>query len=79
MSKTASGNLSLWEMVQITALCGAIPGVWFLQRQLRRRESVTPSWKSTSKLNNGVAVSDGELGGEYWQWLDAKMPAANEL
>jgi len=62
--RTAHGNLSFWEMVQITALCGAIPGVWYLRRQLRRKESFTPSWKSTSKLNKGVAVNEDDAGGK---------------
>ena len=64
LPKTAHGTLSLWEMVQITALCGAIPGVLYLQRQFRRKDSFTPSWKSTSKLNRGVTVNEEELGGK---------------
>jgi hypothetical protein len=60
--RTAHGTLSFWEMVQITALCGAISGVWYLRRQLQRKESSTPSWKSTSKLNKGVVVNEDDAG-----------------
>jgi hypothetical protein len=77
--RTAHGTLSFWEMVQIAALCGAIPGVWYLQRQLRRKESFTPSWKSTTKLSNGVAVNEDGGGGEPSQWLNPQLPAANEV
>jgi hypothetical protein len=68
LPRTTHGTLSFWEMVQITALCGAIPGVWYLQRQLRRKESFTPSWKSTSKLNKGGAADKDEFGGKPSQW-----------
>lgn len=79
LPKATRGTLSLWEMVQITAVCGAIPGVWYLQRQLRRKESFTPSWKSTSKLNKGVAVNEDEPGGKSFHWLDGQLPAANQV
>jgi hypothetical protein len=78
LPKTARGTLSLWEMVQITALCGAIPGVWYLQRQFRRKDSFTPSWKSTSKLNRGVTVNEGEPGGKSFQQLEAQLAVAKE-
>ena len=68
LPRTAHGTLSFWEMVQITALCGTIPGVWYLQRQLRRKESFTPSWKLTSKLNKSVAADKDEVGGKPSQW-----------
>jgi hypothetical protein len=60
------GKLSIWEMMQITALCGAIPGIWYLQRQLRRKDSYSSS-KSTSKLNKGVAVNEDEAGNKLFQ------------
>lgn len=78
LPKIARGTLSLWEMVQITALCGAIPGIWYLQRQLRRKESFTPSWKSTSKLHKGVAVNEDELGGKPFRQPEAQLPVTNE-
>ncbi|KAI9734437.1 MAG: hypothetical protein M1818_006825 [Claussenomyces sp. TS43310] len=54
--RPAQGKLSLWDMVQITALCGAIPGIWYLQRQIRRR-SDAPSWQSTSELRPDQAIN----------------------
>lgn len=66
LSRITKGRLGLWEMVQITALCGAIPGIWYLQRQLRRKDSHA-SWKSTSKLNKGVTVNEDEAGNKLFQ------------
>lgn len=66
LPRITRGKLGLWEMVQITALCGAIPGLWYLRRQLRRKDSYASS-KSTSKLNRTVAVNEDEAGGKLCQ------------
>jgi hypothetical protein len=65
LPQAAEGKLTIWDMVQITALCGVIPGFWYLQRQLRRKYSDTGSWKSTSKLKKGVAVNEEDSGSKY--------------
>ena len=59
------GTFTFWDMVQIAALCGAIPGIWYLQRRLRRKDSDTASWMSTSTLKKGVAVNEDDSGGKF--------------
>jgi len=66
LDRTTAGKLGFWEMVQITALCGAIPGIWLLQKYLRggsRKDSTASSWKSTSKLHPDVALKEEDLTG----------------
>lgn len=68
-SRRSKGTFTPWDMVQIAALCGAIPGIWYLQRQLRRKDSGNASSKSTSRLRTGVAVNEDNLGGKHIQLL----------
>ena len=56
-----------WEMVQILALCGAVPGIWYLRRRLKRRDSDAVSWQSPSKLKTGVNVNEDDSSGAYLQ------------
>jgi sugar phosphate permease len=78
LPETTRGTLSIWEMIQITALCGAVPGVWYLHRRLRRKESFTPSWKSTSKLNKRVVVNEEQLGGKSFKPFAPQFAAVDE-
>lgn len=72
--RTTRGTLGVWEMVQITTLCGALPGIWYLQRYLRRKsrnDSVASSWRSTAKLHPDVSLNEDESTG--WDHQSSKL------
>lgn len=62
LPKSTQRSPNLWEMVQITALCGAVPGIWFLQRYLRKNNNVATSWRSASKQNGIITIMDDSNG-----------------
>lgn len=53
--QTGQSGWSLWEMVQVASICGALPGIWFMQKQLRRSDSSSSSWRSTTGSDEKVA------------------------
>lgn len=61
---TVQRKVTIWEMAQITALCGALSGIWYLQRHLRRKDSDASSSKSDSKLNKTIAVNEDDSTGK---------------
>lgn len=58
-TRTAQRELNIWDMVQITILCGAVPGLWFLHRQIRKN-SDAPSWESVKQPNLAIVEDPGE-------------------
>lgn len=48
------GEPSVWEMVQIAALCSLLPGLFYLRRT--RKDSKSLSLASTEYSNNGMCV-----------------------
>jgi hypothetical protein len=67
-SRTKNGGFGWKEMVEVTVLCGAIPGIWYLQKYFKkgwRQDSVAPSWKSNTKLTSTVSVNEDDSTGKY--------------
>lgn len=63
---TTGWKLGVWEMVQITALCGALPGIWFVRRCLQgtsRNDSIASSTKSNSKLHPDISFNEDDSTG----------------
>jgi hypothetical protein len=69
ISRRSKGTFTPWDMAQIAAICGAIPGIWYLQRQLRRKDNDNASSRSTSRLKTGVVVNEDDSGGKHIQSL----------
>jgi hypothetical protein len=65
IAQRSRGTFTLWDMVRIAALCGAIPGIWLLQRQLRRKDNDNAPLQSTSRLRTEVAVNEDDPGGKH--------------
>lgn len=61
--QSSGAAFSTWDMVKIAALCGLVPGAWFVGRHFNRKASEVTSWQSTAELRPGTAVKqdDGKI------------------
>lgn len=57
--RAAQAYFGYWGMFQVIALCGFIPGLWYLQRLVWGSNSIL-SWNTKAKLSPAVATSGGE-------------------
>lgn len=71
LHRATQGKLGLLEMVQITAVCGAIPGIWYLRRWFRKA-SDSASGTSTTKLDAGPGINEEASGESTFKYLRIK-------